>query len=41
MEWKNHQKYKIGDEILIDESNFKLFEWAINTGKIIPKRRKN
>jgi ATP-binding cassette subfamily F protein 3 len=39
-DWSQNKKYKIGDEVLIDENNYKAFEWAINTGKLKQKTKK-
>jgi ATP-binding cassette subfamily F protein 3 len=39
-DWTNRRKYKIGEEILIGDHNFKLYEWAINSSRLKCLRRK-
>ena len=33
-DWTTRKKYKIGEEILIGDHNFELYEWAVNSGRL-------
>jgi len=37
--WTTRRKYKIGEEILIGDHNFELYEWAINSSRLECLRR--
>ncbi len=38
-DWTTRRKYKIGEEILIGDHNFELYEWAINNSRLKCLRR--
>lgn len=38
-DWTTRRKYKIGEEILIGDHNFELYEWAINSSRLKCLRR--